>query len=129
MPIGHTDIFGKEAYIPVSTVLERVPELKPVSDDGGVARLYALPNAKGTVGLISPLSNHFCDRCNRIRLTSDGKIKPCLHSPEEIPLRGLHGEELRTALESAIVGKHQRHDELSPESRSKSMRDMNSIGG
>lgn len=60
MPIGHTYPFDREAYLPMRTVLERVPELEPVQSDGGVARLYRLPGAKGTVGLISPLSDHFC---------------------------------------------------------------------
>ena len=49
MPIGHTYPFDREAYLPMRTVLERVPELEPVQSDGGVARLYRLPGAKGTV--------------------------------------------------------------------------------
>ena len=130
MPIGHTTEFGKEAYLPVDTVLERVPQLVPVEGEKtAVAKLYTLPGAKGKVGLISPVSNHFCSDCNRLRLTSDGKLKPCLHSAHEIPVRNLHGEELKQAIEKAVNLKPERHAELSAQSRSQSARDMNKIGG
>lgn len=130
MPIGHTVPFGKEAYIPCSVVLERLPELVPVPrSGGGVARLYRLPDGKGRVGLISPLSNHFCNDCNRIRLTADGKLKPCLHSAEEIPIRGLHGEELEETLRTAVWHKPSRHGNLSDTERSEAQRNMNQIGG
>ena len=129
MPIGHTYPFDREAYLPMRTVLERVPELEPVQSDGGVARLYRLPGAKGTVGLISPLSDHFCSGCNRLRLTADGCLKPCLHSAEEIPLRGLHGDALKERIEFAVSRKPERHCALSYSDRSGSARDMNRIGG
>ena len=129
MPIGHAYPFDREAYLPMRTVLERVPELEPVQSDGGVARLYRLPGAKGTVGLISPLSDHFCSGCNRLRLTADGCLKPCLHSAEEIPLRGLHGDALKERIEFAVSRKPERHCALSYSDRSGSARDMNRIGG
>lgn len=130
MPIGHATEFGQEAYLPIDTVLERIPQLVPVKGEtAAVAKLYTLPNAKGKVGLISPVSNHFCSECNRLRLTSDGKLKPCLHSSHEIPVRGLHGGELIQAIEKAVGLKPERHGELSAINRSESARDMNKIGG
>lgn len=129
MPIGGADVFGPEAYLPCETVLERLPQLKPVGENGGVAERFRLPGAVGTVGLIRPLSHSFCQRCDRIRLTADGYLKPCLHSREEIPLRGLHGEALRAQLRKAILHKPEQHGELSPYSRSEAERDMNQIGG
>lgn len=129
MPIGHTVPFGKEAYVSGDIVLKYLPDLKPVQQKGGVARLYQLPEAKGKIGLISPLSNHFCQDCNRIRLTADGHLKPCLHSEEEIPVRGLKGEELKETLRKAMYEKPARHGKLSFDSRSKSARNMNAIGG
>ena len=132
MPIGDTDIFGKEAYLPVDAVLERVPELEPLperSREGGVARLYALPGAAGRVGLISPVSCSFCGGCNRVRLTADGFIKPCLHSGREYPLRGLHGDALRAALAGAIGQKPEEHGVLSKTERSGAGRNMHEIGG
>lgn len=127
MPIG-SPIFPESAYIPVSTVLDKVPELSPVGVSG-TAKLYALPNALGKVGLISPISSHFCGTCNRIRLTADGKLKPCLHSAEEISVVGLHGDELSETLKSAIFHKPAMHGLLTHDHHSEAIRDMNSIGG
>lgn len=130
MPIGDTIRFPESAFIPCSAVLEKVPQLIPVdSAKGGVARLYRLPDGKGRVGLISPLSDEFCGSCSRLRLTADGCLKPCLHSAEEIHLRGLHGSELAWALKLAIAHKPQHHCALSSTERSNSRRDMNRIGG
>ncbi len=127
MPMG--GVFGTEAYLPGSTVLQRVPELQPLPEDGGVARLYRLPGGRGRVGLISPLSRHFCGSCNRLRLTSEGALKPCLHSSEEIPVRGKHGEELLETLRQAIRNKPKKHGTLDAEHRSEAGRTMNTIGG
>ena len=130
MPIGHTSCFPKSAYIPDSVVLQKLPGLEPVeSAPHSVARLYKLPHAQGRIGLISPLSNHFCAECNRLRLTADGCLKPCLHSAEEIPVRGLHGAELRSAILTAVSHKPKMHAELSATERSQSQRSMYRIGG
>ena len=102
---------------------------KAVEKDGGVAKLYKMPNAKGNIGLISPVNNHFCSECNRIRLTADGKIKPCLHSSDEINVKGLNDIQMKEKLEEAIFKKPEKHDELSYTSRSKAHRNMNQIGG
>ena len=83
MPIQDHDEFGESAYVPYSKVLEKLPNAVPVPKDGGVAKLYRLPGAKGNIGLISPINAHFCGECNRLRLTADGKLKPCLHAADE----------------------------------------------
>ncbi len=129
MPLGPGASFPKEAFLPCSTVLQHVPELVETNTVSGVARLYRLPNGIGRVGLISPVSCDFCAQCDRIRLTSDGKLKPCLHSDQEIPLRGLHGDSLRQALQDAIGQKPQRHDPLGPGAPTAGGRAMNRIGG
>lgn len=129
MPLGPGAEFPPSAYLPGETVLERVPELEPVRQDDGVARLYRLPGGRGRVGLISPVSRHFCSACNRLRLTAEGALKPCLHSGEEIPLRGLHGRALREALEEAILRKPAAHGDLTAGHRSQAGRSMNTIGG
>ena len=130
IPIGHTSCFPNSAYIPDSVVLQELPGLEPVeSAPHSVARLYKLPHAQGRIGLISPLSNHFCAECNRLRLTADGCLKPCLHSAEEIPVRGLHGEELKAAILTAVSHKPKMHVELSATERSQSQRSMYRIGG
>ena len=129
MPMGPWAEFGEGAYLPGQTVLDRVPELRPLPEDGGVARLYQLSGAAGRVGLISPLSRHFCGSCNRLRLTAEGALKPCLHSGQEIPLRGLHGDALREAMVSAILAKPKMHGALDAHHRSQAGRNMNTIGG
>ncbi len=131
MPIGDTGgEFDQSAYLPAGAVLERLPQLEPVrSERHSVARLYRLPGAMGEVGLISPLSDHFCAECNRLRLTADGCLKPCLHSAEEIPVRGLHGQELRDAILRAVSHKPEKHGALSAAERSEAKRSMYRIGG
>lgn len=127
MPIGECAHWPRERFLENSAVLEAVPELEPCGTSG-VARLFSLPNARGRVGLISPLSSHFCPECNRIRITPDGRLKPCLHSAQEIELRGFHGAELDAKLREGICVKPMRHH-LSPASPSESLRGMSRIGG
>ena len=129
MPMLDDDAFGPEAFLPCGTVLERLPELVPEADDGGVAKLYQLPGAKGRIGLISPVSAHFCAACNRIRLTADGRIKPCLHSGAEYSLKGRDYDGMLETLRSAILSKPSWHGALDAENHSRAGRSMNQIGG
>lgn len=129
MPMYDSGDFDQSAYIPGSVVLERLPEAVPVSGDGGVAKRYRLPDAMGYIGLINPVSAQFCGTCSRIRLTADGKLKPCLHSPEEYPIKGLSFPEMRAQMERAILWKPKWHGNLNAAHRSRAGRDMNRIGG
>ena len=128
MPMGENG-FGKEAYLPYTEVLRRLPELMPLPQEGGAAKLYRLPGAMGNVGLISPVSAHFCSGCNRLRLTADGKLKPCLHSTAEYPIKGLDKAGMTAVMEEAILGKPEWHGLLDYANRSQSARSMNRIGG
>ena len=92
-----------------------------------MARRYRLPGAMGTVGLITPMSHEFCGACRRIRVTADGKLKGCLHSREEISLRGLHGRELEDAILRGTLQKPKGHHLT--EHASDTPRTMNEIGG
>lgn len=121
--------FGPEAFLPNTRVLEVLPQLEEQPADGGVARLYRLPGALGRVGLISPVNAHFCAACNRIRLTADGKLKPCLHSAEEYSIKGLDREGMRSVMERAIYNKPAWHGELNAKNPSHAGRNMNQIGG
>ncbi len=124
MPIGE----GRNAqFLPAEAVLESNPYLRPL-EGSGVARRYRSPGGRGTVGLIEPMSHRFCGECDRIRVTADGKLKPCLHSDQEIPLRGLHGEELRQAMRDGVAAKPQRHH-MNETGRSEAGRNMHQIGG
>ncbi len=129
MPMVDGGAFGPEAFIPCTTVLEKLPDAREEPADGGVARLYRLPGAQGRIGLISPVSAHFCAACNRIRLTADGKLKPCLHSAEEISLKGLDYDGMLETMRTAIMEKPAWHGELGAANRSRAGRSMNQIGG
>ena len=74
--------------------------------EGGSSRNYRLERAKGIIGFISPISNHFCGKCNRMRLTSSGKLRPCLFSGEEIEIAsGTTQPEIEEILKHAVLRK------------------------
>ncbi len=129
MPIGGGIGFDRAGFVSCETVLEKVPELVSLEREEGVASLYRLPGAAGRVGLIRPISCEFCEGCNKIRLTADGKLKPCLHSSEEISLKGMDEEQMERNLRAAILDKPQKRETLNADSPSRAGRDMNQIGG
>ena len=126
MQIGETANWSKDKFISNKVVLEKVPELE-FDGVSGVAKIYKIKGQKGRIGLISPISCSFCEDCNRIRLTSDGKLKPCLHSRDEINLKSLSGEELEEVFKRGIYEKPEKHH--LEDGKSESARDMNKIGG
>lgn len=129
MPMYDSGEFGPNAYIPYSKVLEKLPDAEPVAHDGGVAKLYRLSGAQGNIGLISPISAHFCGQCNRIRLTADGKLKPCLHAKDEYDIKGLDTAAVKAVFQQAIWNKPSWHGDLDVVHRSQAGRNMNEIGG
>ncbi len=106
-------------YISVSEIRRRIAglgELAPsLSQMGnGPAKYYHLPGATGTIGFITPVSEHFCFQCNRLRLTADGKLRPCLLSDFEIDLRetlrrGSSLPELKKLIQQAVAAKPRSH--------------------
>ncbi len=131
MPIGEGQHYFKEGYMSSEEILSLYPGLMPLpADKHRTAELYKLGNAKGIIGLISPISCKFCNSCNKIRLTASGTIKPCLHSSEEINIRRFvdNEVELMHAIRSVIYGKPAEHH-MDSEGVSKSKRDMYQIGG
>jgi cyclic pyranopterin phosphate synthase len=134
MPVGQVAYGFKEHYMSAAQAMDRIPGLVPadeIQSGCGPAVYYRLPGAIGTVGFIAALSHNFCKECNRIRLTADGKIKPCLNSDFEVDLKPVLRENkgsLRMALEWAIGLKPNRHhmDEGEPVLKN---RDMYQIGG
>ena len=124
MPIGEG---GTAQFLPAQAVLDACPDLRP-AEGSGVARRYRPPDGPGLVGLIEPMSHRFCKSCDRIRVTADGKLKPCLHSNPECPRRGLHGEALRRAIRAGAAAKSERH-EVNESGRSEAGRNMHQFGG
>ncbi|CAK8716386.1 MAG: cyclic pyranopterin monophosphate synthase subunit MoaA [Candidatus Electronema aureum] len=120
MPIGASSRWSKDTYVSSDEIKARLydlGELIPVhrSETDGPASMFRLgAEAKGKLGFISPLSHHFCDRCNRLRLTSEGMLRACLLHDAETDLRavlrrGCTDEEIRETLLAAVRSKPQGH--------------------
>ena len=82
MPIGNAQLFGERAWIPSEELRQRIREkwglIESQVKGNGPADVFQIPGAKGTLGFISQMSECFCDRCNRVRLSADGWLRPCL---------------------------------------------------
>jgi cyclic pyranopterin phosphate synthase len=91
MPFGKENMWKPEYFISaeeIKSIAERIGALHPVRiRRSGPARYFKFDGAAGILGFISPLSNHFCEKCNRLRLTADGKLRPCLFSETEIDIK------------------------------------------
>jgi len=113
MPIGEVAHWSVNKFIPNTTVLDKVPLLESIKskDIHAPASYYKLPGAKGKVGLISAISCKFCKDCNRLRLTSEGKLKYCLHSNNELDLKQLlkGSEDIQRAIQSFVYEKPLEH--------------------
>jgi cyclic pyranopterin phosphate synthase len=138
MPFAGPAEIALENYVPSEEIKSWIEaELGPLFsvNNGyldGEARVYRLAGGEGTVGFISPVSNPYCDDCNRMRLTADGRMRMCLLSDKEINFRdilrngGTH-QDLMALFERAIKGKpvgHQLKHGIHPEART-----MSQIGG
>ncbi|MFC1903516.1 GTP 3',8-cyclase MoaA [Chloroflexota bacterium] len=116
MPLG--EHANKSSIVPVTEIKQRLAvlgELEPCSFKGnGPAKYFRFPQAKGTIGFITPVTEHFCFQCNRLRLTADGKLRPCLLSEEEIDLRqplrsGISSAQLKKLIKKAVFSKPLHH--------------------
>jgi cyclic pyranopterin phosphate synthase len=140
MPIGNAQDWGEyfpapsERYVSVQEMHAQLStfNLQPSTppQGNGPARTFRIPNAPGTVGFISPLGEHFCQNCNRLRLTSDGKLRSCLVIPAEVSLRDAvrSGRPLEDFFQQAIAQKPKHHDMLAAVPTG-SQRGMSQIGG
>jgi len=138
MPIGESDAWAGDSYVSTAELVEYVSgkhEIIPEKEvrGSGPARYYRVPGAPGTIGFISPISSHFCSECNRLRLTAEGCLRPCLHSPAEIDLRtplrnGASEPELADIIRTAVNSKPEKHDMQQSGWRG-NRRVMNQIGG
>ncbi|MEW6400590.1 MAG: GTP 3',8-cyclase MoaA [Chloroflexota bacterium] len=139
MPVGNAQDWGvgfplqPERYISIHEMQAQLstfnlqPSTTPMGN--GPARTFRIPGALGTIGFISPLGEHFCQNCNRLRLTADGSLRPCLLLDGEINLRHAlrNGEPLLPLIQSAVDAKPEGHElflQHFPESRR-----MAQIGG
>ncbi|MCK5099977.1 MAG: GTP 3',8-cyclase MoaA [Desulfobacteraceae bacterium] len=137
MPMGNSNIDNSQQILTPylketieSTLGELIPVVKDLND--GPAKKYKLKNSKGEIGFITPVSEHFCADCNRLRLTAQGRLRPCLLDDYEkdilTPLRnGASKTELLTIMRDVIYGKPSSHH-LDYENN-KIISQMSSIGG
>ena len=131
MPLGEGEYFYENGYFNISNFINDIDELYKIEDEkGSTARLYQAKYAKGRIGLITPISCQFCNTCNRIRITSDGKIKLCLHSNEETDIRYYLNKPMifKEVLKEIILKKPDKHNLLESNS-SDTYRQMYEIGG
>ncbi len=138
MPVEENLEIQRDAYMSSDEILERlstIANLEPVPGPpgNGPARYFAYPGAAGAVGVISPLSHDYCERCNRVRLTADGRLRLCLFGDQHIdfrtPLRnGASTAELTELLRSSMAIKPERHHLRLGEASSR-MKAFSEIGG
>jgi len=138
MPIGQDSRWKPEQFISSDDVKSELETLGPChkvpgSALDGPAERYRFESARGEIGFITSLSHHFCPACNRLRLTADGKLRPCLFADDEVdiktPLRtGCSQEELKKLFEEAVARKPRQHDAKS-QGKTLGQRPMFAIGG
>lgn len=123
MPMLGQDDAWRQHYMPSSQIMELCSNVLPMEslpeeDLNGPARNFRFSQAVGSLGFITPVSQHFCANCNRLRLTSDGKLKPCLFSAEEVDLLPAleAGDDLAPYFQNAAAHKPASSD-VSPASR------------
>lgn len=119
MPTSESGFWRPERYITTDEIMERISRTLGALTavrvrKNGPSKYFRLPGAKGVIGFISALTHHFCDSCNRLRLTADGKLRPCLFSETEIDLRaairsGAPDAEVERLLRLAIAVKPEGH--------------------
>lgn len=137
MPIGAREIWSTGKYISSDEIKMRASALSPLvpvkARKSGPARYFRYEGAPGVIGFISPVTHHFCDTCNRLRLTSDGKLRPCLFSETEIDLKsalrgGADDGEIERLLRLAVAVKPQGHS-LDNGKNISGLKPMSKIGG
>ena len=138
MPIGDLSFYSKDKFISIDEIKTKVEEKYQLSHDksitgSGPAKYYDIAGGLGSIGFISPISHHFCDKCNRIRLTANGKLRSCLYHGKEIDLKMAllnsgSDEQILKLFTKAIETKPGRH-QMQEGWGSENSRKMYQIGG
>ena len=138
MPLDGDDSWGIEKVIPAEEIVHLINAVQPVEPVDNIpatasAKLYRFKDGIGEIGVVSSVSNPFCDNCNRIRLTADGKLRTCLFSLGEIDLKSLvrnraNDQEIEEVIIEAVRNKERGH-KINNESFVKPARNMSLIGG
>lgn len=119
MPVGSTGVDASERYLDLQEVKQQLSEryelLPGVMPGGGPARYFRVKDSDLRIGFITPISQHFCETCNRVRLSVDGTLYLCLGQEHKVELRpllrqGISDEDLQQVIREAIATKPERHD-------------------
>lgn len=145
MPVGEKNSLQQKRFIETDRIRDMVAEIGELTPfekrhGEGPARMYKLDgggSATGSVGFISPISHHFCDKCNRLRLTSEGMLRACLLRDSETNLKellrsGCSDQDIIESIRQTILNKPQGHtlqDELGTEAKAGCSGRMSRIGG
>lgn len=135
MPVGDMREVTWDHVLPMEEVLQRLEFVAPLSPvnppnrGNGPARYFQFAGAKGTIGLITPMSHTYCASCNRVRLTADGRLRTCLFGNHEVDLRTplRDGLPLEPFFRAALAGKPKEHELL--EMRVGGLRALSQVGG
>lgn len=134
MPIGEAKK-DEGQYVSTDEIFEKLPPLVRAESQRGAgpAEYYRAEGYAGFIGFIHAMSRSFCVDCNRLRLTADGKLMPCLHADTEIDLkpclRPPDREKIRQSIEQAIQAKPEKHGMEGQKENSRNKRFMNQVGG
>lgn len=132
MPIGEASNWSKDKFIDIDSLFKTRTDLRlePLKGNGGPCRYYKPDGINGYIGVINPISDHFCDKCNRLRVTSEGILKTCLHDDTEFDLRPYlsSSQKLEETILSAVQLKQKEH-QLNSFSYQPIKRSMHTIGG
>ncbi len=135
MPVGELRDLTFDHVVPTAEVLDRVRTLGDIEPASGPARgngpavYWRFPNALGTVGVITPMTHTYCERCNRVRLTADGRLRTCLFGDHEVLLRDAlrAGQPLEALFRQALADKPKEHELL--QMRVGGLRALSQVGG
>jgi cyclic pyranopterin phosphate synthase len=138
MSIGHDSQWKPEKYISSDEIKSKIESIGllhkiPRASHDGPALRYRFESAKGEIGFISAISHHFCTTCNRLRLTANGKLRPCLFADNEVDVKtalrnACTRQDLKELFREAIAKKPGRHHATMPDS-GECLRPMYAIGG
>jgi len=132
MPVGEGNIWGEESFVSTAETMKQLKKLGPLVPvkliGNGPADKWQIKGFQGTVGFISAISQHICSGCNRVRLTADGRIYPCLHGENyvncfDVLRKGEPQEQIRKLVRQVVEMKPRQHD-LGAQDRM-----MSTIGG